>query len=187
MRMMPDLARHALLAAVLILAPAIAAATCPAPPDRTEERAALLATLAEAPDPGAGQRAADAVWRFWTVAPDLRSQRLLDDGMRAIRLGRVEDASRALDDLVAWCPGFPEGWNQRAILRFLRGDLEGSLADIDRTLALEPAHFGAMAGQLRILLAQGRVLAARGVLRAALKIHPWMAERALLDTQGDDI
>ena len=47
-------------------------------------------------------------------------------------------------------------------------------------LALEPKHFGALAGKARILMRQGRVSLGQKALREAIDIHPWIAERTML-------
>lgn len=47
-------------------------------------------------------------------------------------------------------------------------------------LALEPKHFGAMAGQAIIRMRQGRMRAAQSILRRAVEIHPFLAERAMI-------
>lgn len=173
--------------ALIVLADPGNAQGCPPMPDRAAERAALLDTLANATTAMTGNLAANAVWAFWVRAPDDRAQTLLDAGMRGIREGNPAGAEETLNDLVAYCPDFPEGWNQRAFARFLQSDFAGSLSDIDETLLREPAHFGALAGKIRILVHQGRQQLARLALIDALAIHPWLQEGALLGRGGKDI
>ncbi len=173
--------RPQILALMLVVASGAATAQgCPPLPDRSEEMAPLLDRLAVAPDPATAQRLTAALWQIWTDAPDDRSQRLLDDGMQRRVLGDLGGAADLLDDLVAYCPGFAEGWNQRAFVHFLRHDFAASLADLERALELEPAHVGALSGRALALLGLGRDLAAQGALREALDRNPWLPERALL-------
>jgi tetratricopeptide (TPR) repeat protein len=171
----------------LILFPSLAVAACPPMPDRSAERAALFQALEAAPTEAEGQAAANRIWLFWVMAPDPQSREWLDEGMDRIRMADYAMAERILGELVAWCPAFAEGWNQRAYARFLGGDLDGSLADIAEVLALEPRHFGALSGKFHILMAQGRDADAQAVLREALKVHPWLGERFLLKPGDRDI
>ena len=91
-----------------------------------------------------------------------------------------DEALRLLDEVVTAAPGYAEGWNQRAFIRFLKDDLDGSLEDIDRTLELEPKHFAALAGKAMILMRQGRMELGQAALRRAVEIHPWLKERSML-------
>ncbi|MEM7684586.1 MAG: hypothetical protein AAF293_07145 [Pseudomonadota bacterium] len=127
-----------------------------------------------------GETKARAIWQLWHTAPDPQAQELLDRGVRRIRSADFAEAQRILSDLITYCPDYAEGWNQRAFARFLDGDLEGSLEDLDKTLQLEPKHFAAMAGRGLTLLRQGRELLAHQALRDAVAIYPWLTERRLL-------
>ena len=52
------------------------------------------------------------------------------------------------------------------------GDFEKSISDIDRTLALEPRHFGALSGLAMIHESQRRPLDAIQAFKRALEIYP---------------
>ena len=52
-------------------------------------------------------------------------------------------------------PRLGRGWNKRATVLYLLGEHDRSLADIERVLALEPRHFGALAGIGLIRIAKG--------------------------------
>lgn len=147
---------------------------------RAAERARLFAALARAQTEAEAKAVTSAIWQFWFVPPDAEAGALMDRAVGRIRRYDYAGAIEILDELVALAPEWAEAWNQRATVRFLRGNYEGSLADIERTLNLEPKHFGALAGQVIILMRQGRVRTAHSVLRRALRIHPFLAERRLL-------
>lgn len=170
----------AFVAAFGLGAGASVAQSCPPLPDRTDERAQLFQALRNAPDEPTGIAAANAIWQFWTKAPDQKAQALLNSGMAAMRQSDFERAESLLEDLTEYCPDFPEGWNQRAFARFLRKNPTGSVADIERTLALEPDHFGALAGLALILIEQGESEKAKAVLKHAISVNPWLKERAFL-------
>ena len=84
-----------------------------------------------------------------------------------------------LDRIVADYPTYAEGWNQRATLYYLTDDFDRSLADIDKVLQYEPRHFAALSGRAIIHLARNERGLALMDMRAALAIHPFLAERQL--------
>lgn len=189
------------IAAVLLAALALFAAPAAAqlgreivtlqgdPAAREEVRAQLFDELAAAKSETAAREVASRIWRHWFEAPDADSADLMREVLDRRRLLDLETALKLLDQLVEETPDWAEAWNQRATIRFLVGDLEGSLADIDRVLPLEPKHFGALAGEAIILLKLGRKQEAQVVLRRAVAINPFLIERALLDPEpeGRDI
>ncbi len=89
-----------------------------------------------------------------------------------------------LDKLVAYCPDYAEGYNQRAFVNFLRQDFGAALIDLDKALDLSPNHIAAMSGRALTLLGLKRLDEARTALTAALQLNPWLSERALLAPGG---
>lgn len=170
-----------------IVAPLVSAAdTCPEIDLRSLERQRFLEELANSADMSQGQIAANKLWKLWTTAPDQKAQFMLDDGMSRRAMFALVDAEIILDALIEYCPNFPEGWNQRAFVRYLRDDFEGSLKDIERTLALEPDHFGALSGKALALMGLGRVALAKLAVVRAIEVHPWLNGHGLL-REGEDI
>lgn len=148
-----------------------AAASLAGPVEDGAELDKLFAALKEANPADARVIEAD-IWRLWSRSGSPAMDLLLERGEKATEQG---DYERALDHLTALtdhAPDFAEGWNQRAIVWFNMGRFGQSVADIQRTLALNPRHFGAMAGFGAILEAMERPKQALEVYRAALAIHP---------------
>jgi tetratricopeptide (TPR) repeat protein len=130
----------------------------------------------------------DEIWHHWFLAPDSKAAALMDRAMERRRNYDFAGAVEILDELIAANPDWAEAWNQRATIRFMQGDLAGSLADVEETLQREPRHFGAMAGMAIILTQQGRIEQAQSILRKAVKIDPFLRERAMIvPVPGSDI
>ena len=112
------------------------------------------------------------IWQIWVEHKNPEIARLMQQGMTALN---EDDAQQALDDfgkVVRADKNFAEGWNKRATAEFVTGDFDASVADIERTLALEPRHFGALSGLGQIYLAMNKKAQALKALRAALAIDP---------------
>lgn len=146
-----------------------------------DDRAELFRRLRNAQTEREGRMAEDAVWRMWMAeGPSAAIRESVAEAMRRRETYDFAGALAILDRVVADAPGYAEGWNQRAFIRFLRDDPDGALDDIERALALEPLHFAALAGKATILMRQGRVEPGQQALRRAVEIHPWLKERGML-------
>ncbi|MEP3276767.1 MAG: tetratricopeptide repeat protein [Stappiaceae bacterium] len=77
-----------------------------------------------------------------------------------------------LDAVIRFKPDYAEGWNRRATVYYLQGAYGPSIVDIERTLALEPRHWGAMSGLALIMNQLGESDTALGLYRQVLGIHP---------------
>ncbi|WP_417525977.1 tetratricopeptide repeat protein [Marinovum sp.] len=171
-----------LILTALVLLPLTARAeTCPAPPNHGDSLDALYQEVQAAPSEAAAQRVVNRMWELWADAPDARAQEILDRGLRRRAsfdyLGAVQD----FDRLIAYCPDYAEGYNQRGFISFIRRDYPAALVDLDRVIALSPRHMGALTGRALTLMALGRTEAARADLLRALALNPWLPERRFLD------
>jgi len=158
----------------------LAAATCPEAPDHGTEIGDLIEAAQSAPDEVSGRIISNQMWQYWADAPDDYAQGLLDEGMTRRAAYDFEGAVKAFDALVAYCPAYAEGYNQRAFVNFIRQDYSAALPDLERAVALSPRHIAAMTGQAMTLMALDRPGEAALVLRAALELDPWLPERHLL-------
>ncbi len=163
-----------------LLAPPALAETCPAVADHADRLDQIIAQLGASGGEAAAQQLSRQLWEIWLDAPDSKAQELLDKGMRQRTEYDFLGARDTLDALIEYCPAYAEGYNQRAFASFLLQDYEAALVDLDAALAIMPNHVAALAGKALSLFGLGRDAEGQEVLRAALKLNPWLQERALL-------
>ncbi len=168
--------------AVLLAAPVLA--------DEAKDKAALDQLFAElrlAPDAQTAHRIDQKIWIYWTTPSDPMLALRMADVLEARRAGDIPAAIELADSLIEDYPTYAEGWNQRATLNFMVGNLEASLADIDKVLQFEPRHFGALSGRALIYLQQDKRALAIKDMAAALELHPFLSERQLFPELLQDV
>ncbi len=109
---------------------------------------------------------------LWSQSGSASIDLLLLRAGKAMDSGDFELALKFLNDLVRLAPKFPEGWNKRATVYYLLNEFGHSVADIERALALEPRHFGALSGLGIILEQLGEKTGAMRAYRRGLEVHP---------------
>jgi len=139
----------------------------------------LFAQLKVAPDASTAATISQQIWSIWTNPSNPDLARRMFEVLAVRSSGNVTGSMQLLDKIVDDFPTYAEGWNQRATMRYLVSDFEGSLADIEKVLELEPRHFGALSGRVLIYLAQGKRALALKDMATALTIHPFLNERQL--------
>jgi tetratricopeptide (TPR) repeat protein len=133
------------------------------------------------------------IWTIWLEHRDPIVARSMALGARAFGAGQEEAALEAFSEAAARDERFAEAWNKRATVEFMMGDYTASVADIERTLELEPRHFGALSGLGQIYLALDNKPAALKAFSAALAIDPHLkgvkaqVEELKKAVQGDPI
>ena len=130
----------------------------------------LAAALKDA-DEGIRQMAAEAMWSLWFRSHEPRHSLEL---RRIVRLRDRRKAMEGLNTLIVEAPDFAEAWNQRAILNFKAKRFEEAIHDCEKTLQLNPWHFGAQAGMAQAYMHMRRHAAALRAFRAAHRINPHM-------------
>lgn len=131
--------------------------------------------LRAAQHPAAASVAEQEIWRLWFIGPNEGITDQLGAASETLSQGDYDQAEARLTSLILKAPNHAEIWNQRAFARFLQKRFEDSLKDIERVLALEPRHFGALAGRARIEAHLGRSDDASRTMGEVGTIHPWMA------------
>ena len=114
----------------------------------------------------------DKIWQEWSKSGSVAMDLLLSRGRDAMSAGEYDEAISHLTALVDHAPEFAEGWNARATAFFMMDEYGLSVSDIQHVLALNPRHFGAMAGLGMILEEIGNPKEALTVYTKALEVHP---------------
>lgn len=152
----------------------------------------LLAQLAQ-PDNAGWRRVERQVVTEWSRSGSPAMDLLLQRGRDALREDDAQAAIEHLTALTDHAPDFAEGWNARATALFRAGQHGPAMQDLARVLALNPSHFGALAGVGTILADSGNKRAALAAYKAALAIHPHLekvreaAERLERELSGQQI
>ncbi|OWJ65739.1 tetratricopeptide repeat protein [Inquilinus limosus] len=164
--------RLALLLSAFLLAIAVPALA----QDRAARLDALFAQLKSAA-PEEEPALQIQIWQVWLAYdgsdPDVPG--LLERGNTAMGDQDYAVAEAAFSAVIQRDPAYAEGWNRRATARYLRGDIRGSVADIDQVLAREPRHFGALSGLGLCRIKLGDIPGAIDAYQRVLAIDPQMA------------
>jgi tetratricopeptide (TPR) repeat protein len=134
----------------------------------------LFAELKRSKDNATAERLTTQIWRQWADSGSDSINLMMEWAQRAIGMRNFSAALDTLDQVVLLAPDFSEGWNKRATLHFMMEHPAKSMADIEQTLALEPRHFGALAGMAEILRARGQDALALKAYERALEVYPMM-------------
>jgi tetratricopeptide (TPR) repeat protein len=161
------------------LATGVLATVGPARADQNDSRlGGLFERLKEAESPREAGEVEGRIWQIWSESDDGAVRGLMRDGIAALERGDYPHALTKFDQMVVIAPNFAEGWNKRATVHYLLGDYGQSLADIAKTLALEPRHFGALAGRGLVYVQLEDERRALEAFEAALAIHPNLTSAA---------
>lgn len=141
--------------------------------DQNDSRLEALFALLQTPTmPGQRQAIEAEIWAIWTDSGHQAINELMQQGTQAMQTRQYDKALAAFDDIIEQLPEFAEGWNKRATLHYLRQDYSASMRDVQRTLELEPRHFGALSGMGLIFMETGDPVGAIKAFEEVLKIHP---------------
>ncbi|MEO0486869.1 MAG: hypothetical protein AAF092_13265 [Pseudomonadota bacterium] len=112
------------------------------------------------------------IWREWSKSGSPSLDLLLERGDKALEAGEFARAIEHFTALTDHAPEFAQGFHARA-RAYYEADLYGpALADLERAIALEPRHFGALSGLAVIFEELGMEDAALELYYAVRAIHP---------------
>ena len=95
----------------------------------------------------------EKIWSVWNEHPT--NNKLTDKlelGTELMQYGSYDYALQVFNNIINSDPGWSEAWNKRATVFFLMNRHKESLNDIEKVLAIEFRHFGALSGQARIFI-----------------------------------
>ncbi|MDF1600554.1 tetratricopeptide repeat protein [Mesorhizobium sp. YIM 152430] len=134
----------------------------------------LFHDLKRSGNEAAAARIASRIQREWTRSGSRSIDLLMQWASVAMQARKFDTALDLLDQVVTLSPDYAEGWNRRATVHFMMNNYALSMSDIDRTLRLEPRHFGALAGMAQILQRTGRKEPALKAYERVLDVYPMM-------------
>ncbi len=114
------------------------------------------------------------IWDLWMYSDKEDLNALMKQGTFALGARDFDLALESFNALIALAPNLAEAWNKRATLYYLMEDYDSSVADVKKTLALEPRHFGAIVGMGLMYEALGDREAALEAFRRGLEVNPHM-------------
>ncbi len=153
----------------------------------------LYGKLAQAKDEDESKGLASLIAAVWLRSGSDTADLLMARAQKAIADKKYPLAVQVLDRVVELQPTWAEGWNKRASARYLAGDLNGSMSDVEQVLKLEPNHFAALSGMAMILQRTGFDKRALQIYRRELAIYPHqpelekLVEKLTLEVEGQGI
>jgi tetratricopeptide (TPR) repeat protein len=114
------------------------------------------------------------IQREWLQSGSASVDLMMQWSQTAMEAKKFDVALDFLDQVVTLQPQYAEGWNRRATVHYMMGNYGKSMADIDRTLQLEPRHFGALSGLAQIMADTDRKAAALEAWQRVLDIYPML-------------
>ena len=136
----------------------------------------LFSELKRARNQRAAERVSGRIWQEWNKSGSASVDLLMQWSQKAMDEQKYDVALDFLDQVVLLAPEYAEGWNRRATLHFTMDDYAKSMADIARTLQIEPRHFGALGGMAVILKNAGLDDRAMRAYERVLEVYPMMRD-----------
>lgn len=113
------------------------------------------------------------IWKIWLNSGSSdASNNQMQIGLKLMENGQLVHAQKVFEEISIKDPNWAESYNKIATIKFLKGDYSGSINDIQKTLKLEPRHFGAISGLVQINIILKNYEQALQNLEYVLKIHP---------------
>ena len=154
---------------------------------REERLERLFGALANS-EGDAGSRIADEISKLWAQSGSDSMDLLLTRARKATDDEKFNRARAHLAALTRLAPEFAEGWNASATLYFIEEEYWLAVEHIQKALAIEPRHFGALSGLALILEHVEQKEAALEAWREVVRLFPGMERaQAALDRLAKEV
>ena len=128
------------------------------------------------------------IWLLWSTHPtNEKLTSLLDEGSRLVQDQKLYKAISTFTDAIELDPTWAEAWNKRATVFYMIGEFQKSQNDIDKVLALEQRHFGALAGQGLVNIQLKNYEKAIKSYEKAQEIYPAMKSPKIMIKQIEEL
>jgi Flp pilus assembly protein TadD len=156
-----------LLALALVAAPSLGVAA-----QKDPRLDPLFERLKDASSPNEARGIEAQIWQIWTKADDSATDSLMRLALEAMQRNDMKGAFVLFDAITTQNPNFAEGWNKRATVLFSLGAYDEAIAACNKTLELEPRHFGALSGLGLIRMQKNQDTEALKAFEDAFKLSP---------------
>jgi len=143
---------------------------------------ALFDALAFNGDPQQSRMLLREINQVWVEHSDPEVQQLVLLGSHLLQVGAWREATGVFETVIGRAPDYAEGWNRLATSLYYRGLMADALGPTQRTLSLEPRHYGAIWGIAMIYRSLGQDDLADRYFQLAYAIAPGLPEA--LDQAG---
>ena len=128
------------------------------------------------------------IWSLWSTHPtDEKLTARLEEGSMFIRNQQPKRAREIFTEVIKLDENWAEAWNKRATVLYMLGEFQKSQDDIDKVLALEQRHFGALAGQGLVNIQLKNYEKAIRSYEQAQEIYPAMRSPKIMIKQIEEL
>ena len=128
------------------------------------------------------------IWKIWSTHPtDAKLTARLEEGTQFLKDQKFLKAIEIFTEVINFDQNWAEAWNKRATVFYLIGEFKKSQNDIDKVLAIEARHFGALAGQGLVNIQLKNYEKAILSYEQAKEIHPSMQSPEVMIRQIEEL
>lgn len=138
----------------------------------------LFAELAKSTSTDEAQALAARIENIFRQSGSATVELLMARGQSALQAGDTATARKMVESVTKLAPDYAEGWHMQAQLQAAAGDDAGALLSLQKSVALNPRSFSALAGLADMLGDYGDKKGALALYRKVLALNP-MDERAI--------